>query len=180
MPPPGPMSRRSQVPPSAHVLGVVVVVVVVVLGVLVVVVLGVLVVVVGVRVVPVVAAGVVSVVAAIVVPVLAAIVVPVVAAGVIGVVGEVSTINSGFFVNLMKASCSVVGSPGLLFAISGFVKNQRFFDDLFLPHTEKMPFCFRVIPNFAQIHFFSLNIGYQIFFGDRAAHTTDCLETLVT
>ena len=118
--------------------------------------------------------------AAIVVPVVAAIVVPVVAAGVIGVVGEVSTINSGFFVNLMKASCSVVGSPGLLFAISGFVKNQRFFDDLFLPHTEKMPFCFRVIPNFAQIHFFSLNIGYQMFFGFRAAHTTDCLDTLVT
>ena len=122
----------------------------------------------------------VSVVAAIVVPVVAAGVVPVVAAGVIGVVGEVSTIYSGFFVNLMKASWSLVGRPGLLLAISGFVKNQRFFDDLFLPQTEKMPFCFRVIPNFAQIHFFSLNIGYQIFFGDRAAHTTACLETLVT
>ncbi len=114
------------------------------------------------------------------VSVVAAIVVPVVAAGVIGVVGEVSTIYSGFFVNLMKASWSVVGRPGLLLAISGFVKNQRFFDDLFLPQTEKMPFCFRVIPNFAQIHFFSLNIGYQMFFGFRAAQTTDCLDTLVT
>ena len=92
----------------------------------------------------------------------------------IGVVGEVSTINSGFVVNLMKASWSVVGRPGALLAISGIVKNQRFFDNLFLPQTEKTPFCFRVIPNFAQIHFFSLNIGYQMFFGDRAAHTTDC------
>jgi hypothetical protein len=131
-------------------------------------------------VVPVVAAIVVPVVDAGVVPVVDAGVVPVVAAGVIGVVGEVSTIYSGFFVNLMKASWSVVGRPGLLLAISGFVKNQRFFDDLFLPQTEKMPFCFRVIPNFAQIHFFSLNIGYQMFFGFRAAQTTDCLDTLVT
>lgn len=78
-----------------------------------------------------------------------------VAAGAIGVVGEVSTINSGFVVNLMKASWSVVGSPALLFDVSGIVKNQRFFDDLFLPHTEKMPYCFRDPPNFAQIHFFS-------------------------
>jgi hypothetical protein len=77
------------------------------------------------------------------------------AAGAIGVVGEVSIINSGFVVNLMKASWSVVGSPALLFDVSGIVKNQRFFDDLFLPHTEKMPYCFRDPPNFAQIHFFS-------------------------
>ena len=97
----------------------------------------------------------VSVVAARVVSVVAAGVVVVVAARAIGVVGEVSTINSGFVVNLMKASWSVVGSPALLFDVSGIVKNQRFFDDLFLPQTEKMPFCFRVIPNFAQIHFFS-------------------------
>jgi len=73
----------------------------------------------------------------------------------IGVVGEVSAINSGFVVNLMKASWSVVGSPALLFDVSGIVKNQRFFDDLFLPHTEKMPYCFRDPPNFAQTHFFS-------------------------
>lgn len=77
------------------------------------------------------------------------------AGGVIGVVGEVSIINSGFVVNLMKASWSVVGSPALLFDVSGIVKNQRFFDDLFLPHTEKMPYCFRDPPNFAQTHFFS-------------------------
>ena len=101
------------------------------------------------------AVRVVSVVGARVVSVVGARVVSVVGARAIGVVGEVSTINSGFVVNLMKASWSVVGSPGLLLAITGFVKNQRFFDDLFLPHTEKMPFCFRVIPNFAQIHFFS-------------------------
>ena len=111
--------------------------------------------VVGVRVVSVVAARVVSVVGVRVVSVAAAGVVVVEAARAIGVVGEVSTINSGLVVNLMKASWSVVGSPGLLLAITGFVRNQRFFDDLLLPHTEKMPFCFRVIPNFAQIHFFS-------------------------
>ena len=111
--------------------------------------------VIGARVVSVVGARVVSVVGARVVSVVGARVVSVVGARAIGVVGEVSTINSGFVVNLMKASWSVVGSPGLLLAITGFVKNQRFFDDLFLPHTEKMPFCFRVIPNFAQIHFFS-------------------------
>ncbi len=132
------------------------------------------------RVVSVVGARVVSVVGARVVSVVGARVVSVVVAKASGVVGEVSTINSGLVVNLMKASWSVVGRPGALLAITGFVKNQRFFDNLFLPHTEKMPFCFRVIPNFAQIHFFSLNIGYQIFFGDRAAHTTACLETLVT
>ena len=63
-------------------------------------------------------------------------VVSVEAARAIGVVGEVSTINSGFVVNLMKASWSVVGSPALLFDVSGIVKNQRFFDDLFLPQTE--------------------------------------------
>ena len=97
----------------------------------------------------------VSVVGVRVVAVVGVRVVSVVTARASGVVGEVSTINSGFFFNLMKASWSVVGRPGLLFAISGFVKNQRFFDDLFLPQTEKMPFCFRVIPNFAQIHFFS-------------------------
>jgi hypothetical protein len=73
----------------------------------------------------------------------------------IGVVGEVSAINSGFVVNLMKASWSVVGSPALLLDTSGIVKNQRFFDDLFLPHTEKMPYCFRDPPNFAQTQFFS-------------------------
>ena len=101
------------------------------------------------------AARVVSVVGVRVVSVAGGTVVSVVAARASGVVGEVSTINSGLVVNLMKASWSVVGSPGLLLAITGFVRNQRFFDDLLLPHTEKMPFCFRVIPNFAQIHFFS-------------------------
>ena len=162
MPPPGPMSPTSQVPPAAHVKGIADVVAAGgVVGV-------------------VVAARVVSVVGARVVSVVGAIVISVTDAGASGVVGEVSTINSGLDVNLTKASWSVVGRPGLLFAISGFVKNQRFFDNLLLPQTEKMPFCFRVIPNFAQIHFFSLNIGYQIFFGDRAAHTTDCLDTLVT
>jgi hypothetical protein len=115
----------------------------------------VVVVVVGARVVSVVGARVVSVVGARVVSVVGARVVSVVGARASGVVGEVSTINSGLVVNLMKASWSVVGRSGLLFAISGFVKNQRFFDDLLLPQTEKMPFCFRVIPNFAQIHFFS-------------------------
>ena len=107
------------------------------------------------RVVSVLAARVVSVVGGTVVSVAGGTVVSVVAARASGVVGEVSTINSGLVVNLMKASWSVVGSPGLLLAITGFVRNQRFFDDLLLPHTEKMPFCFRVIPNFAQIHFFS-------------------------
>ena len=107
------------------------------------------------RVVSVLAARVVSVVGVRVVSVAGGTVVSVVAARASGVVGEVSTINSGLVVNLMKASWSVVGSPGLLLAITGFVRNQRFFDDLLLPHTEKMPFCFRVIPNFAQIHFFS-------------------------
>ena len=107
------------------------------------------------RVVSVVGVRVVSVAGGTVVSVAGGTVVSVVAARASGVVGEVSTINSGLVVNLMKASWSVVGSPGLLLAITGFVRNQRFFDDLLLPHTEKMPFCFRVIPNFAQIHFFS-------------------------
>ena len=150
MPPPGPMSPTSQVPPAAHVKGIAGVV-----GATVGVARATVGVVLAVRVVSVVAARVVSVVGARVVSVVGAIVISVTDAGASGVVGEVSTINSGLDVNLMKASWSVVGRPGLLFAISGFVKNQRFFDNLFLPQTEKMPFCFRVIPNFAQIHFFS-------------------------
>ena len=83
MPPPGPISRRSQVPPVAQVLGIGV------LGVL------------GAGVIVGVLVGSLTVVDVSVVGVR---VVSVVAAKAGGVVGEVSTINSGLVVNLMKAS----------------------------------------------------------------------------